>query len=438
MAKTLTIGIKDLKVIFRDRAALLFMLLAPFLLTLALGLVSGRFSGNSSGGLRDIPVTIINQDDGQLGQALVEVFSQPELADLLEPTLADSLESAQQQVNDDKSAAVLVIPGGFSASIIPAIGQTADSTMPYLQLYTNPTRPTSSAVVKTVVESFLAQVEISRISGEVSITQLLESGRLRLDAQEISKIAESMAQTGIARESQPSIRLQNMATEQAPDATEFDPIAFMAPGMALMFLMYTVGYGGRSILQERMQGTLPRLLTTPTRTSQIFLGKILGILLSAIAQVGILILASTLLFQLDWGDPLALLALIFSVSVAATGWGVLITALSRTPNQVSTLGSAIMLIFGILGGSFVNVNQLHPVVQVLSRITPNAWGLDGFTALARGATFAGILYPLAVLLAMGIGLFAVAVIIFNRQTGSPIGRSANIPAGTTHTGAQVK
>ena len=65
--KTFLIGIKDLKLMFRDRAALMFMLLAPFLLTLGMGFVTGRFSGSSSG-LSDIPVIIVNLDNEQLGQ----------------------------------------------------------------------------------------------------------------------------------------------------------------------------------------------------------------------------------------------------------------------------------------------------------------------------------------------------------------------------------
>lgn len=61
MLKLLLIGIKDLKLMFRDRAALIFMLLAPFLLTIGLGFVTGRFSGGSTG-LSDIPVVIVNLD----------------------------------------------------------------------------------------------------------------------------------------------------------------------------------------------------------------------------------------------------------------------------------------------------------------------------------------------------------------------------------------
>ena len=41
MRKLLLIGLKDLKLVFRDRAALTFMLLAPFLLTIGMGFVVG-------------------------------------------------------------------------------------------------------------------------------------------------------------------------------------------------------------------------------------------------------------------------------------------------------------------------------------------------------------------------------------------------------------
>ena len=43
MKKLFLIGFKDLKLVFRDKAALTFMLLAPFLLTLGLGFVTGAY-----------------------------------------------------------------------------------------------------------------------------------------------------------------------------------------------------------------------------------------------------------------------------------------------------------------------------------------------------------------------------------------------------------
>jgi len=87
MLKTILIGIKDVRLVFRDRAALTFMLLAPFLLTVGMGFVTGRFSGNSNSGIQDIPVIIVNLDGAELGNALVDTFNSEELAELVAPRL---------------------------------------------------------------------------------------------------------------------------------------------------------------------------------------------------------------------------------------------------------------------------------------------------------------------------------------------------------------
>ncbi len=87
MKKLFIIGFKDFTLAFRDRAGLILMLLAPFLLTLGLGAVSGRFSQSSSEGVSSIPVIIINQDGKQLGNALVDLFQSQDLADLIDPSI---------------------------------------------------------------------------------------------------------------------------------------------------------------------------------------------------------------------------------------------------------------------------------------------------------------------------------------------------------------
>ena len=49
LKKALLIGLKDLRIAARDRAALLLMLAAPFILTLGLGLVTGSFGSSGAG-----------------------------------------------------------------------------------------------------------------------------------------------------------------------------------------------------------------------------------------------------------------------------------------------------------------------------------------------------------------------------------------------------
>ena len=90
----------------------------------------------------------------------------------LSAQVLDDPAQARQMVDEDKIAAAIIIPPAFSASIIPA-GETGDSQPAVkLEMYANPSRPTSVGVIKTIVEEFINQVEIGRIGGQVTVAQL--------------------------------------------------------------------------------------------------------------------------------------------------------------------------------------------------------------------------------------------------------------------------
>ena len=412
MRKLLLIAFKDVLLIFRDRTALLFMLLAPFALTLGLGLATGSFSGKSDSGILDLPLVVVNDDHGTLGNALVEMVQSDQLADLLEPQILTDLAAARKMVDDNKTVAAIYVPAGFSTSIIPPDGVTLPGQPVQIELYGNPTAPTGVGIVKNILEQFISQVEVGRVSGTVVVTQLLDSGVI--DPSQAMAVGQAFGESQTATNGNPSsIILKNVTASGT--SVKFNMLALLAPGMALMFLMYTVSNGGRSLLVEKAGGTLPRMLVSPTTSFQILGGKVLGIFLTGLAQMLILILGTTLLFKLDWGDPMAVLVLVVAAALGATGWGILLAALFKSSGQVSAVGSAIMLIFGILGGSFTNIAVMPDWVQLLSRISPNRWGLDGFTTLAMGGTMANIMTPVIALLIMAAILFLISVVLFSRR-----------------------
>lgn len=415
MLKTFLIGIKDLRLIFRDRAALTFMLLAPFLLTLGMGLVTGRFSGRSTG-ISDIPVVIVNQDEGELGQTLVDIFNSEDLAELVEPSLGTSPEAARLQVDEDEVAAAIIIPAGFSRSVIPQETDFAGGNTPEvvkIEMYANPSRPTSAGIIKSILDEYLSRIDEGTISAQTSILQMLISGRITPEQAQAAGEEMSQRLQGNSQDETLAITLNSSTADGAE--VKFDILAYLAPGMALLFLMFTVSYGGRSILAEKSQGTLPRLLVSPTSATQILGGKVFGIFLTGAAQMFILIGGTSLLFQLQWGDTLGVIVLVLAAVFGATGWGMLITALARSTAQVGSVGSAMMLIFGILGGSFISLENMPTYIQTLSRITPNSWALDGFTTLALGGTLSALSTPITALLTMGGVLFVISVLLFGKK-----------------------
>jgi ABC-2 type transport system permease protein len=230
---------------------------------------------------------------------------------------------------------------------------------------------------------------------------------------------QQAAQTGMrigTRLANESSILQTLTlnTSQASVSEEPSFLMLIAPGFALLFLMYTVSLGGKTLLTERQEGTLTRLMTTPILPSQVLVGKMTGTYMIGLAQMTTLIAASVLLLGLRWGNPPALIILLITAVAAATGWGMLLAALSRTPGQVSSIGMAMTLLFGLVGGSFFGGN-LTGVIGYIGMLTPNYWGQMGFNTLARGGDLQDMLPVYAALLVMATILLVISIFIFRRK-----------------------
>ncbi|MBN1665708.1 MAG: ABC transporter permease, partial [Anaerolineales bacterium] len=352
MKKILNIAWKDLLVTFSDPAALLLTLATPFGLTLVMLFA---FGGVQNNGIRGIPVAVVNQDDGQLGEAFDEVLSSETVSELLAITSFDQASAARAGVDRDEYAAAVIVPADMTSSLMPAgfSGKGADLDQPIqpedfagwddprqpivIEIYANPTRPTGISVVRTVVDEFINRTATMFTGAQVSVVQMLKGGLISAEAPRSEFFTVAEASVGEV-ENQRLITLASSLAEGSLD-NEFDWLAYMAPSMAILFLMFTMTNGGRSILGERESGTLPRMLTTPSSPTQVIGGKVFGIYLNGLAQMLVLMVASLVLFQMQWGPFQVVVPTILLVVAAATGWGMLIAAFSRTPGQANAMGT---------------------------------------------------------------------------------------------------
>jgi ABC-2 type transport system permease protein len=410
MNKLWRVAWKDLYTVFRDPALLVMMLLTPFALTLAIAFAFGGLGGGSGSGLSNIPVVIVNHDQGELGEFLKETFTQDGLKTLITPTFLQNDTEARALVDQDRSAVAIIVPADLTERIHWA--STAGQQPSVIEVYANPTRPNSANVARGVLDRFLSALGAGLAAGEVTAQQLLQSGLI--SPSELPALIERVSQAGAEQSAKTQlivIRSENVT----PQNKGFDWLTYMAPSMAIMFLMFTVTGGARSILIERDLGTLPRLLTTPTSAAQVLGGKVFGTYLTGLAQVLILVAASSLLFKVRWGSLPAVLLFTLALVAAATAWGMLIAAYVRRPSEANAIGTALALTFGGLAGNFVPRQLLPSWLRTASYISPNAWGLEGYTLLSSGGKLADVAGPIAALLAMAIILFVLAIIAFRRQ-----------------------
>ncbi len=413
--KALYIGWKDTLRRFRDWKALAGMLAAPLLISALIGLAFGNLSSGETP-LTDIAVVVVNHDDGELGQIYSGVLHSADLAELLAPEEMDDLEPALQRIRDGELRAVVYIPPGFSDALFEGVQGSDFGNHAEVQLFTDPAANISPFIVQSIVEQISNGLNSALLAGQVSARQAADYAHILQErmAGLGEAIAEQLSPENFdVRES----RLGLNVIQTGESGPAFDPYSFFVPGMAVFFLMFSVFDGSRSILQEETRGTLPRLMSTPTPTSQIILGKMLGTFFSGVLQFAVLVLASTLIFGVDWGSSPAGVALILVLtSFAASGLGALLTSAARNENQAGVVVSAVALTFGALGGSFFPASNLGGIVDLASRLTINRWAMEGFMKLTVGrASFNEILPEAGVLALIGLVTFALALVALQRR-----------------------
>ena len=157
---------------------------------------------------------------------------------------------------------------------------------------------------------------------------------------------------------------------------------YFAPSIAVIFLFIGSGLGMRSLMMERVTGTLARLAAAPIRPSAIVWGKLLAIALTGLASILIVWGVTAAVFGADWGDPAGVLLLCLGATAAMCGLGAFLTSFARTPQEAFAASLVVGLVLALLGGNLLPPGALPEALQVLSLATPNGWALVGFGRLS--------------------------------------------------------
>ncbi len=188
-----------------------------------------------------------------------------------------------------------------------------------------------------------------------------------------------------------------------------------AESQVILFMFLTSLTGASILVSTRRLGISRREFATPTSAGSIILGEALGRLGFALFQGVFIVAASSLLFGVDWVDPAATAAIIVAFALVSTGAAMLVGTFAANDNQVSAIGPAMGMIFGLLGGTMVPPEVFPDIMRTLSRITPHAWAMDAFHKLLLDGPGIGQVVPdVAVLLGFAAGMLAIATLRFRR------------------------
>jgi ABC-2 type transport system permease protein len=394
--KFLHIAIKDLKIRLRDRNTLVMMLLLPVGMTAIIGFAFGGRSGISA-----IEFLLVAPEEGHfLADAAAGFLSRHELFEAETATE----EEARRAVSEGEKSAAVVIPGNILDSVV-------EGTPGEIRLLKDPASSIKAGVVESMVEQFIA----SATSGSALARGVFEAldGERALDEGESLMLWAWTFQWMREAFTDPPVLIESEDTE----VSDFDIHAYFAPGFAVLFLLFTMLTSAKTIHEERESGTYDRLMSAPLSTASIIGGKLLGSYVLASLQILILIGLGSLLFGIRWGShPGAAVIMALVTAAGATSIAMLIAALARTERQTDNVGTAVILVMSLVGGSMWPVEQAPEAFRQVARFTFNYWAHGGFKKLVfEDAGLGGIAFEVSVVIAISCAAFALAVPLLARR-----------------------
>jgi len=359
------------------------------------------------GAATDIPVILVNSDPGPLGTAYLETFSPENFSDIFIITTDDNVESARKKLDSGGAQAVVQITDGFSQAVMEGrSGVEIARTIVVFSAEDSLSAPIIADAALDIARGFSTD---AKTNGDVAI------GGVLANLENIADILEA-ENSSFAETEGPRERI-SVNTNTLGTGDEFDLLGYFVPSMSIFFLMFAAFEGTRSILAEERDGTLHRLMTTPTSIAQILMGKIGGTFLTGILQFAVLVLVSSIAFRVHWSDSwLSLFIMSLATVFAATSLGAFLASFARNTNQASSIGTTVNLVFAMLGGNFISTMAFPNWLTVFSKLTINRWALDGFVTLALGGGELVDIWPnVGILLGMAAVFFTLAAALFNRR-----------------------
>ncbi len=400
------LALKDLKLFFADKRAMLLTFAVPIALITLFAFSFGG-AGQKKGESRP---TIIVIADADKTVASKNVIAQIDSLKEFNVSLT-SVDTAENLVKKGDEAAVLVFHKGFSDSL-------KAGSKPPIEFEYDASKEAEVGILQGALTGQLmgiigggsmAKNTLSKFDDEYPNMDSLSRARIH------EQILKGFSGGDTKQQSESFIKSTPLIAEEENSPGLIHAVA----GTAIMMLLFSVVGMGASLLDEKQEGTLKKLLYSPIRPNSIMFGKMIYANLISIFQLAVMFIFAKVFFGLDiFPHLLQLILMIIATAYACSSFGMLIASFAKSRQQVQGMSTLIVLVMSCLGGSMIPSFAMPLFMQKMSVFTVNYWGIQGFYDIfwrmlpINDTTF---LSRIVVLLLIGTALNFIALQMFKKN-----------------------
>ena len=393
---------KDLRIFFTDKKAIFLALLLPIGLITLFALAFGGVAGGDEEESSPILVLYSDEDNTATSKKIISILDSISGIELIPETKANAIDLIK---NGDRIANIIIY-SGFEDSI--KYGNTVPMEMQFDQ-----SREMEVSVLQNIVLG-----NVSSLKGENDAAKNVESLINQLYPNVPNLMRDSLKQNMLDAQIKENrtVDLVTMTSLVGDESSNWGLIQAVA-GTAILMLLFSVSSIGQSMLEEKENGVLKKLLQSPVKPFEIMMSKMLTATIISVFQLTVMFIFSWLAFSLDiFMDIPALIIMILFTAIACSSFGVLLSAIVTTKKQADSLGTIIILFMSAVGGSMIPLYIMPSFMQDAAVISVNYWSIQGFYDIFwRKTGIESIMENILVLGGITIVVLAVSGYFFRRN-----------------------
>ncbi len=200
-------------------------------------------------------------------------------------------------------------------------------------------------------------------------------------------------------------------------AGEGSYIQFLVPGIVAMAVIFTAIFGGIELIWDRQFGFLKETMVAPVSRFNIMLGRTIGgATVSVIQGIAVLIISFFVGFKMH--NPLMIfpaLVFMFLTAFFFTALGTSIASRLMDMQAFPIIMNFLVMPLFFLSGSIFPLENAPKALQILSKVDPLTYGIDGLRYVFEGVSSLNPWADLVYLLGFSIVVFLVGRFLFERM-----------------------